>query len=67
MAAINFVFRDVVDDHTLASLANFVADRSFDLQFTARLETKIDLVEHRTRDPAPSVTRATAAKPMPVA
>ena len=52
MAAINTILRHMVDDDRFAGLANNVAEGGFDLQFSAGLEAKIDLVEHRTCDPA---------------
>ena len=43
---------DVVDDHAQATVANLVADRFLDLEFAARLQPELDLVEHLARYPA---------------
>jgi hypothetical protein len=51
MAAIDFVFGHVIDHHAFAGLANFMANRGFDLQLPAWLETEVDLIEHGTGDP----------------
>ena len=34
-------------------LTDFMADRCFDLEFAARFEPEVNLVEHRTGDPSP--------------
>src|ERR1700761_3247657 len=39
-----FVFRDVIDDNSPATVADFVADGCLDVEFAARKEAKSNLV-----------------------
>ena len=43
---------DMVDDDRLAAAADFIADRRFDAEFSARQESEGDLVAHRASDPS---------------
>src|ERR1700691_4963765 len=52
MVAPILVLRDVVDDDRLPALSDFMADRAFDLQFTARLQSEVDVILHAASDPA---------------
>jgi hypothetical protein len=52
VVAPTLVFRDVVDDDRLPTLSDFMADRAFDLQFTARLQSEVDVILHAASDPA---------------
>jgi hypothetical protein len=47
-------------------LADFMAQGGDHIQLTADLQAKFQLIEHRAGRPRVSVTRATAAKRMPV-
>jgi len=47
-------------------LPDFVAKGGLDLQFPTGHQAELDLVAHRAANHRCSVTRATAAKPMPV-
>ena len=46
------IFGDMIDDDGVAALPDFIADRSPNLEFTARLEAERDVVAHVARDPA---------------
>jgi hypothetical protein len=52
MSAPLLVLRDVIDDDWFPALPDFATDRCLDLQFAARLEAEIDLVQHGAGDPA---------------
>jgi hypothetical protein len=52
MLAPGGVFGDIIDNDRLAALADFMADRRFDLQFAAGLEPEVDFIEHAACDPA---------------
>ena len=52
MTAVDVMFRHVVDDHGLAIVADFAADRARDIELVAGLEAEIDLVEKRAGDPS---------------
>ena len=52
MPTIGRVLGDVVDDYGVSAASDLVADRGLDLQLSARLQPKLDLVAHRTDDPA---------------
>jgi hypothetical protein len=43
---------DMIDHHAVAAVADFVADRRFDVEFVARLEPEGEVVAHLARDPA---------------
>ena len=51
VAAENFILRDIIDDHKLAAVADLIANRGLNLQFTARLETERDLIAYSAGDP----------------
>jgi hypothetical protein len=52
MSAPHFIFRDIVNDNRLMALPDFIANRCFDLQLSARLESEVYLVENAARNPA---------------
>ena len=60
------VLGHMIDHHQLAAVADLVADGGVDARLAARLQAEGDVVSDRAADPASSVTRAMAAKPMPV-
>ena len=66
MAAVDRVLGDVVDDHRLAAVADLVADRRLDLQLAAGPQAELISSFTAQAIQRSSVTRATAAKPMPV-
>src|SRR3981081_1548866 len=65
MSAINRILRDIVDDHRFVAFPDLVADGGFDLQLT--VEHSPTAISSRTAQQIhrSSVTRATAANPIP--
>ena len=53
MTAVNLILGHIINDDALAALTDFMADRCLDLEFAARFEPEVNLVEHRAGDPAP--------------
>ena len=54
MTTIETIFSDVVDDDRFPALANFVADRGFNLEFAARSKPERDIVFYATGNPSVS-------------
>ena len=66
MIAPGLLFRDVVDDHGLLALPDFVTDRGLDLQFATRLQSEVDFIKHATGDPTILGHPGNAANRIPV-
>ena len=66
MVAVLVVFRNVIDDYGPTAVTNFVADRGFDTELSPGSSPKAisSRTAHATQRSC--VTRATAAKPIPV-
>ena len=54
MTTIQAIFGDVIDDNRFPALANFVADRGFNLKLAARFKPESDIIFYATGDPSVS-------------